>query len=113
VGAPGVIHRLGGGGEGLAQDLAAEHIAKPQILGISPVNVFLDFFEFQQCQKFIQYIVNGCAGIHRRSFSGVSVLANSDFFPPVFHQAIIISFLSLIFVFFWQTLLKIQNLWIN
>jgi hypothetical protein len=64
VGASIFANGLGGGGQRLSKHLAAEYIAESQILGISPENIFLDFFQLQQRQQFIQHIVNGHAVAH-------------------------------------------------
>ena len=75
-------HRLGCGGQRLAQYLPAENVAKPQILALPPEDIFLDHLKFQQGQELSQDVdfnANICR--HRFSLLSHSVVSASSPLP--------------------------------
>ncbi|MDT4861373.1 hypothetical protein FQZ97_959750 [compost metagenome] len=53
------FHRLAGGGEGLAEHLAAEQLAEAEILADAAEQVFFDGFEAQQGDQFVEHLGHG------------------------------------------------------
>jgi len=54
-----LLDRLAGGGNALAKHLAAEQLAKTEILAAATEQVFLDLFQAQQRDQIVEYLGNG------------------------------------------------------
>ncbi|MNN40902.1 hypothetical protein D3C81_1549930 [compost metagenome] len=54
-----VFHCLAGGGEGLAEHLAAEQLAEAEVLADATEQVFFDGFEAQQGDQFVEHLGHG------------------------------------------------------
>jgi len=54
----GILYRLAGGRQGLAQHLAAIQLAKTQVLAAAAEQVFFNGFEAQQVDQVVQHMTH-------------------------------------------------------